>query len=164
MLAFLVGGMIFYHILNRIFNDRIEEDLRTEKLLIQHEINHFDSMPDYQSVYGHLLQIRLFDHPRKYLERLQDTVMFDMKLEDFRLYRHLRFESTTEDGKGYIVNLFKPLDNRKMLTEDIIFSMTILFADAKATGYFAPLKQHGASDIPNPRDRANSRPHGPQRI
>jgi signal transduction histidine kinase len=127
MLAFVVGGVIFYHILNRIFNDRIEDDLRTEKLLIQHEINHFDSMPDYQSVYGHLLQIRLYDRPRKYLERLQDTVMFDMKLEDFRLYRHLRVESTTEDGKGYIVNLFKPLDNRKMLTKDIIISLIILF-------------------------------------
>jgi signal transduction histidine kinase len=127
MIAFLVGGVIFYHILIRIFNDRIEEDLQTEKLLIQHEISHFDSMPDYQSVYGHLLQIKLSDHPRKYLERLQDTVMFDMKLEDFRLYRHLRVESTTEDGKGYIVNLFKPLDNRKMLTKDIIFSMIILF-------------------------------------
>ena len=127
MIAFFVGGVIFYHILIRIFNDRIEEDLRTEKLLIQHEISHFDSMPDYQSVYGHLLQVQLFNHPRKYLERLQDTVMFDMKLEDFRLYRHLRVESTTEDGKGYIVNLFKPLDNRKMLTEDIIFSLIILF-------------------------------------
>jgi signal transduction histidine kinase len=126
LFAFTVGGIIFYHLLDRIFDERIEEDLRTEKLLIQHEINHFDSLPDYQSVYGHLLQLRLFDHPRKYLERLQDTVMFDMKLEDFRLYRHLRVESTTEDGKGYIVNLFKPLDNRKMLTEDIIFSLIIL--------------------------------------
>ena len=84
-------------------------------------------MPDYQSVYGHLLQISLFNHPRKHYERLNDTVMFDMKLEDFRLYRHLRVESTTQDGKGYIVNLFKPLENRKMLTEDIIFSMIILF-------------------------------------
>lgn len=127
LVAFTVGGMIFYHILNRIFDDRIEEDLLTEKLLIQHEISHFDSMPDYQSVYGHLLQIKLFDHPMRYYERLQDTVLFDMKLEDFRLYRHLRVESTTQDGKGYIVNLFKPLENRKMLTEDIIFSMIILF-------------------------------------
>jgi signal transduction histidine kinase len=127
LIAFGIGGIIFYHLLNKIFDDRIEEDLRTEKLLIQHEISHFDSLPDYQSVYGHLLQFKLFDRPRKYLERLQDTVMFDMKLEDFRLYRHLRVESTTEDGKGYVVNLFKPLDNRKMLTKDIIFSLIILF-------------------------------------
>lgn len=127
LVAFLIGGVIFYHILNKIFNGRIEEDLHTEQMLIQHEINHFDSLPDYQSVYGHLLQVEILDRPRKYLERLQDTVMFDMKLEDFRLYRHLRVESTTQDGKGYIINLFKPLDNRKMLVEDIIFAMIILF-------------------------------------
>ena len=48
LFAFIVGGLVFYHYLNRIFDDRIEEDLRTEKLLIQHELNHFDSMPDYQ--------------------------------------------------------------------------------------------------------------------
>jgi signal transduction histidine kinase len=127
LVAFLIGGVIFYHILNKIFNGRIEEDLHTEQMLIQHEINHFDSLPDYQSVYGHLLQVEILDRPRKYLERLQDTVMFDMKLEDFRLYRHLRVESTTQDGKGYIINLFKPLDNRKVLVEDIIFAMIILF-------------------------------------
>lgn len=127
LFAFIVGGVFFYHYLNRIFDDRIEEDLRTEKLLIEHEINHFDSMPDYQSVYGHLLQIKLFDHPRKYYERLQDTVMFDMQLEDFRLYRHLRVESTSEDGKGYIVSLFKPLDSKKKLSESIFISLVILF-------------------------------------
>ena len=127
LFAFIIGGLVFYHYLNRIFDARIEEDLQTEKLLIQHEINHFDSMPDYQSVYGHLLQIKLFPHPRKYYERLQDTVMFDMKLEDFRLYRHLRVESTSEDGKGYSVSLFKPLDSRKKLSESIFISLVILF-------------------------------------
>jgi signal transduction histidine kinase len=127
LFAFIVGGLVFYHNLNRIIDDRIEEDLRTEKMLIETEINHFDSIPDYQSLYGHLLQIKLFDHPRKYYERLQDTVMFDMKLEVFHLYRHLRVESTSEDGKGYIVNLFKPLDSRKKLSESIFISLVILF-------------------------------------
>jgi hypothetical protein len=125
--AFIIGGLIFYHQLNRIFDKRIDEDLRTEKLLIQEEISHFDSIPDYQSVYGHLLQIHLYDKPRKYLEMMQDTVMFDIQLEDFRLYRHLRVESTTHDGKGYLLNLFKPLDNRRMLTESIVILILILF-------------------------------------
>jgi signal transduction histidine kinase len=125
--AFLIGGVIFYHQLNRIFDRRIDEDLRTEKLLIQEEISHFDSMPDYQSVYGHLLQIRLYDQPRKYLEVMQDTVMFDMKLEDFRMYRHLKVESMTEDGKGYCINLFKPLDSKRLLTESIVFLILVLF-------------------------------------
>jgi len=125
--AFIAGGLIFYHYLNRIFDDRIIEDLRTEKLLILREMNHLDSMPDFQSVYGHLLQIVVFRNPRKYEEKLHDTVMFDMQLNDFRLYRHLRVESTSENGKGFIVNLFKPLESKKKLSQSILISMAILF-------------------------------------
>jgi len=127
LFAFTIGGLVFNHYLNRIFDDRIEQDLQTEKLLIQREIDHLDSMPDLRSVYGNLLQITLFNHPRKHFERLQDTVLFDSKSDNFRLYRHLRVESNSKEGQGYIISLFKSLESKQKLTQSIIVSFVILF-------------------------------------
>jgi len=126
LVVFLIGGLIFPNLLRSIFYNQIDENLKEEKLLIEEAITESDSVPDFRSDFGHLIQVSLLRYPPRKIQIIQDTSMFDRSQDEFIHYRHL-YSRDYNGSRGYMVNIFKPLKETDTLIAEIYISITILF-------------------------------------
>jgi signal transduction histidine kinase len=126
-IAFILGGIIFYHYVEKIFYSQIDETLTTEKLLILEQINYNDNLPDFRTVFGHSIQVSVVYVTFKKSERIGDTLMYDPDYGAFRSFRHLKAKGTSLRGRGYLINLYILLDETETLITSIIILMGILF-------------------------------------
>ncbi len=127
VVIFLVGGLIFYHLLKEIFYRQIDENLSEEKLLIEQTINSSSSVPDFRSVFGHMIEVTILNKVRFPYLKIQDTLLYDTTLQDFEKFRHLKVENTSVRGNGYVINIYKPLHETDALIEEIIGAVILLF-------------------------------------
>jgi signal transduction histidine kinase len=127
VVIFLVGGIIFYHLLNNIFYRQIDENLAEEKLLIEETINHSTSVPDFRSVFGHMIEITILNKAKYRFQTIHDTIRYDTTLEEYQKFRHMRVENTSMRGNGYIINIYKPLQETESLIDEIIGAVMLLF-------------------------------------
>lgn len=127
IIAFILGGIIFYHYLEKIFYSQIDETLNTEKLLILQQINYNDSLPDFRTVFGHSIQVSVVYVTFKKSERIGDTLMYDPDEGAFSSFRHLKARGTSLRGRGYLINIYILLDETQTLITSIIVLMSILF-------------------------------------
>lgn len=127
-IAVIIGGLIFYPVLKNIVYDQVDENLRDEKLIIIETIDHADSVPDFRPVFGHQIEITIFNTPRKNRESIRDTTIYESDQGEFVKYRHLWIESTSIRRQGYIINLFKPLGESEKLMVEIYLAITVIFA------------------------------------
>jgi signal transduction histidine kinase len=125
--VFVITGLIFFHLLHNIFDNQIDETLNEEKLLIEQTINYSDSVPDFRSVFGHMIDVTILNSPHKKVESIRDTLMYDIEQGQFTSFRHLFVENTSIRNKGYTINIYKPLRESEKLIAEILISVTLVF-------------------------------------
>lgn len=124
---FMISGLIVSHLLHHIFYRQIDETLNEEKLLVEETINYSDSVPDFSPVFGHMIEVTILNHPHKKNKIIHDTVMYDSRIGSFISYRHLSIENTSIRNQGYIINIFKPLQESESLIAEILFAILAVF-------------------------------------
>lgn len=136
VIVMAVGGFVFFHLIDGIFYRQIDETLLEEKLLVEEAINYSDTVPDFRPIFGHNIDVTILNAPHPKTERLIDTVMYHTDQGDFETFRHLFVENTSVKGKGYILNLYKPLKEKETLVAEIMIVMSLVFISLLATLVF----------------------------
>lgn len=126
-IVIVVGGLAFYPVLKKIIYNQIDENLRDEKLIISETIDYADNVPDFRPVFGHQIEVTIFNTPRKKREILRDTNIYLSELNEFVKYRHLEVENTSIRNKGYIINLYKPVHEADNLILNIYLAVSAVF-------------------------------------
>ncbi|MDP4282183.1 MAG: HAMP domain-containing sensor histidine kinase [Bacteroidota bacterium] len=127
MITFIIGGIIFYNTVKNIMYRQIDENLVTEQLLVEEAINITDTVPDYTSVFGHMIQVLPYIKIYNQVELIHDTAVYDSSVKEIIDCRHLKYIMLSTSKQGYTINIYKPLKNTKSMIAEIIFSITILF-------------------------------------
>lgn len=127
LVAFLIGGFIFNRVIKSIFYTQLDENLTTEKLLIVEQINYSDSLPDFRTVFGHLIEVTVFNEPKQKFGFIKTTFLFDKEKGKLIPFRHLIAEGTSIKNRGYIISIYKRLDETQNLITNILLTMTFLF-------------------------------------
>jgi len=125
--VFILSGLIFFRLLHNIFEKQLDETLFEEKLLIVQTINDSDSVPDFRSVFGHMIDITILNTPRHKNEYIRDTLMYDSDQGSFATFRHLFVENTSYENKGYTINIYKPLRDSEKLIAEIVIAVALVF-------------------------------------
>ena len=126
-IAFVIGGIFFSNVIRTIFYTQIDDNLRTEKLLIEEQINYSDSLPDFRLVFGHLIEVTIFNAPCKKHESIKDTLLFDKNKSELLPYRQLAAKNTSLHQRGYLIRIFMPIDQTETLIKTIIIALALLF-------------------------------------
>ena len=127
VVVFIISGLIFFRLLHTIFDEQLDETLVEEKLLIEQTINYSDSVPDFRSVFGHMIDITILNTTHKKNEYIRDTLMYDSDLGSFAAFRHLFVENTSIQHKGYTINIYKPLRDSEKLIAEIVIAVALVF-------------------------------------
>ena len=115
--SFRDRGIIFFHVIKTIFYRQIDENLKTEKLLIEEQIDFSDSLPDFRQVFSHMIEVTVFNSPKKKFEFIKDTMLYDKSRDKLLPVRQLICENTSIQDKGYIISISKPLaETTQMIT------------------------------------------------
>jgi signal transduction histidine kinase len=127
VIAFLVGGVIFYHVVRSIFYRQIDETLRMEKILIEEQIDFSDTLPDFRQVFSHMIEVTVFNTPKKKFEFIKDTMLYDKSGNRLIPVRQLICENTSIQDQGYIISISKPLSETTQLITTIVGALVMLF-------------------------------------
>jgi signal transduction histidine kinase len=125
--VFIICGVIFFQLLNHIFQKQIDDTLTVEQLLVEQTINYSDSVPDFRLVFGHMIDVTILNTPLKKHGLIHDTLMYDSEIGEFASFRHLFAENTSIRGKGYTINIYKPLNETENLITEILLSIALIF-------------------------------------
>ncbi|MCK9423195.1 MAG: HAMP domain-containing histidine kinase [Bacteroidales bacterium] len=126
-IVFIISGLIFYHLLQRVFYTQLDRTLKDEKLLIEETINYSDSVPDFRTIFGHLIEVTILYQPNRKAEFIHDTIMYNGEQGKFLSYRHLFAENTSIRNKGYTINIYKPLHETETLVAGIVIVIALVF-------------------------------------
>jgi len=125
IIAFIASGFIFYYSIRSIVYKQIDASLITEKNIIQEQIEHTDTIPDFNAAFGHLIEVRVFEHQLKHKQTIKDTLINPNEDDDIP-YRNLNFTGTTKNRKGYSISISHPLSEKQDLLEDVNSLLFIL--------------------------------------
>lgn len=127
VVVFVIGGIIFFHVIKTIFYRQIDETLKTEKLLIEEQIDFSDSLPDFRQVFSHMIEVTVFNSPKKKFEFIKDTMLYDKSRDKLLPVRQLICENTSIQDKGYIISISKPLAETTQMITTIVGALVLLF-------------------------------------
>jgi signal transduction histidine kinase len=127
VIAFVIGGIIFYNVIKTVFYRQIDENIKTEKLLIEEQIDFSDSLPDFRQVFSHMIEVTVFNSPKKKFEFIKDTMLYDKSRDELIPVRQLICENTSIQDKGYIISISKPLAETKKMIRTIVGALVLLF-------------------------------------
>ncbi len=133
MVIFSTGGIVFYKLVRIIVIGQITESLVTEKTLIEEQILHSDSLPDFTTIFGHQIELTIYDQPLRYAQTINDTVMADSLTGTSNSYRHLRVSGNYQDKRsyyrGYTIDIFKSMeDTHKLILDFFLVIWLVLVA------------------------------------
>jgi signal transduction histidine kinase len=127
VVAFVIGGIIFYHVIKNVYYRQIDETLKTEKLLIEEQIDFSDSLPDFRQVFSHMIEVTVFNSPKKKFEFIKDTMIYDKTRDKLLPVRQLICENTSIQDQGYIISISKPLAETTQMITTIVGTLVLLF-------------------------------------
>ncbi len=127
VIAFVVGGIIFYNVIKTVFYRQIDETLKTEKKLIEGQIDYSDTLPDFRQVFSHMIEVTVFNSPKKKFEFIKDTMLYDKSLDKLLPVRQLICENTSIQNQGYIISISKPLAETTHMIRTIVGALILLF-------------------------------------
>jgi signal transduction histidine kinase len=127
VVVFVIGGIIFYNVIKTIFYHQIDETLKTEKLLIEEQIDFSDNLPDFRQVFSHMIEVTVFNSPKKKFEFIKDTMLYDKSRNKLLPVRQLICENTSIQDKGYIISISKPLEETTNMIRTIVGALVLLF-------------------------------------
>jgi signal transduction histidine kinase len=127
VISFVIGGIIFFHVIQTVFYRQIDETLKTEKRLIEEQIDFSDSLPDFRQVFSHMIEVTVFNSPKKKFEFIKDTMLYDKSRDKLLPVRQLICENTSIQDQGYIISISKPLEETTQMITTIIGALILLF-------------------------------------
>lgn len=123
---FSTGGIVFYRLVRSIIIDQIDTSLLTEKEIIEEQILHFDSVPDFTTVFGHQIEVTVYDYKVKPSQKIVDTLITDTENKVSTEYRQLLATSVMPDGRGYKISIYKSLEDTHNLIADIFLVVCLV--------------------------------------
>jgi signal transduction histidine kinase len=127
MAIFTAGGLAFYQIVKVTIIRQVDMSLLTEKKIIEEQILYYDSIPDFTTIFGHQIEVTIFDIPVRSSQKIQDTVISDPENHASFEYRHLVEKGNMEDGRGYRISIYKSLEDTHALFTDLFLFICLAF-------------------------------------
>lgn len=123
----IASGVFLYFTVKSVIYKQIDESLLTEKGIIQDQIKHTDSIPDFEPTFGHQIEVKLLNFSVRNFQSKKDTDIYDTKSNSLLTYRYIFFSGNTDEQRGYIISIFQVLDERQKLLQDIGLYMFFMF-------------------------------------
>jgi signal transduction histidine kinase len=124
---FLIGGFVFYHTIRSVVYRQLDENLLTEQQIIQEEIDHLDSIPDFSTRFGHQIEVAIYNHAFLPSTIFHDTIIKNDTTNTEIKYRHLLGKANSIKGQGYEISIYKPLDETEDLIGKFVIVIIVLF-------------------------------------
>jgi signal transduction histidine kinase len=121
----VLGGFSFYKGLNIILYKQIDDGLITEKSIIEEEISHNDSIPDFTSNFSNEIEVFRYTYAIEPSYKLEDTTIFDKEQSSEMVYRHLLIKGNIS-GKGFSISLMHPLTETHLIIKNIVNTLLIM--------------------------------------
>lgn len=125
--AFFIGGLIFYQSARNVIYRHIDSSLITEKNIIQEEIEHTDSIPDFSASFGRYIVVKMYDSAIVPRQVISNTYIDSLPEGSDIPFRHLSFAGVTPRGKGFSISLYHPMNEMQELLKNITFTLFSIF-------------------------------------
>ena len=125
LFLFFIMGIIFFQVLKNISISGLNRELGDLKELVVDHLKggrgeQLEALPGIDSLY--VLQL---DRPISEGDLFSDTLMFDLKDEQYKTFRYLQFETEME-GRAYLVKIYKSTNPTDLLVERVTLMMTLM--------------------------------------
>ena len=127
ILVMVVSGALLYLTIKRVIYKQIDNSLITEKTIIQDQIRHTDSIPDFEASLGHQIEVKLLNYTVRNFQSIKDTDIYDSKSDSFTHFRYIYSSGNTVQKKGYIITIFQVTSEKNELLQAITLYMFFLF-------------------------------------
>jgi signal transduction histidine kinase len=133
-------GIFLEIMLVKIYYKQIDDSIKTERVIIEEEIERLDTVPDYSSIFGHQIEVSLMHGPVLKNNSFKNIIRSNPAKHINTLYRHHYFSKNRKNGMGYTISILKPLTElhkfKKVVMLSILFAFLILLAAFLGSGYF----------------------------
>ncbi len=99
----------------------------TEEEIIEEQILYYDSIPDFTTIFGHQIEVTVYDGLVSPAQKIQDTVISNAEDDISTEYRHLVVKGNMEDGRGYRISIYKSLEDTHKLITDLFLIICLAF-------------------------------------
>jgi signal transduction histidine kinase len=123
----VAAGFVFYYSIRSVIYKQIDDSLMTEKTIIQDQLEETDTIPDFATSFGHLIEVKLLDAPVVYSQAIRDTELYSVKSGVLMPFRFIRVSGTTRRNTGYSIKIYQVLDENQELLDKIGLGMFFLF-------------------------------------
>ncbi len=127
MVVFSAGGISFYELVRITIIRQIDTDLVTDSRIIEEQMHYYDSIPNFMSIFGHQIEVTLYDTRIKPSQSIMDTVIADSVSDSSAEYRHLVVNGNISGGKGYRIDIYKSLEETHKLIMDLFIVICLAF-------------------------------------
>jgi signal transduction histidine kinase len=125
----IAGGIILYFSIKRVIYRQIDENLITEKTIIQDQIEQSDTIPDFEATFGHQIEVKLFNYYVRKYQYIKDTDIYYSRTDSFTSFRYLYSSGNTIQRKGYSITILMTLSEEQELLKDIsLYRFFLLFS------------------------------------
>lgn len=127
-ISFVVIGVILFTSIRHIILKQVSEALLTEKQIIQEQLEHTDTVPDFSDIFNHKIEVTLYKHPMRTSEVFVDTLLNDTVTRGPVAYRFLIYTSSTVDNRGYAIITSQSIEDEKRVVYEIFGIIIISFS------------------------------------
>jgi signal transduction histidine kinase len=106
---------------------QIDTSMLAEAEIIQEQILYYDSIPDFTTIFGYQIAVTVYESQVKATQKIQDTVITDPDNSTGITYRHLMIKGNLEDKHGYLISIFKSLEETHNLITDLFLITCLAF-------------------------------------
>jgi signal transduction histidine kinase len=110
---------------NRLFYSQLDDDLNTERTIIEEEIAHNENLPDFSTRFGHNIEVITYNRPVKPQFFLKDTVIYNPDVDETENFRYL-YSSGNTSKHGFTISIFHPLTETHNLVASILKIIVIV--------------------------------------
>jgi signal transduction histidine kinase len=123
----IVLGTLLYITIKTVIYKQVDDNLITEKTIIQDQIEQTAIIPDFEASFGHLIEVRLLNYPVNNTQIIEDTVIYDSKSDSFIPFRYIFSSGNTIEKEGFTITIFHSVSEKSELLRYIELYMLILF-------------------------------------
>ncbi|HNW52124.1 MAG TPA: sensor histidine kinase [Prolixibacteraceae bacterium] len=136
----VVIGFFLQITLIKIYYKQIDDGIKTERVIIEEEIEYLDTVPDYTQVFGHQIEVSLLQKPVPYRNHFANVKQYVERSQANELFRQHYFSKNRKNGMGYTICIMKPLSElhkfKRVVMLSISFAFLLLLIAFLGSGYF----------------------------
>ncbi len=133
-------GVFLQFTLFRVYYKQIDDGIKTEREIIEDEIENLDTVPDYSIIFGHQIEVSLLQTPVTKNDVYKNLMLYNQRTKTSDLYRHHIFSKNRKNGLGYTISILKPMNElhkfKKIVMISISLASIFLMLAFLSTGYF----------------------------